>query len=788
MIRNNTKLIASLGIIAFGLATQFAQGSNLDKGALVPTPKKVKQGKQVSLAPTFTIDNRSGLKIPTLFWLKETLQEKLHWKMSKSKKNATVITIIKRKVEKNNQSYALNIAKNRITIKGNNVAAIQLGIGRLIYILNMPLVRKCKNNALVSPAFQIIDWPDFKMRGMHFMLNFTHQPALIRKAFDTLGMLGYNMTVLVVGGSLETKNNPEITEHRVKRNISWTPKELKELAAYARSRGLMPIPAINSIGHMGAAPHIFPIRNKNGKIVAMNIFHKDFYKKYFKYVDEIADCFGNTPYFHIGTDEFQPAVKLFNKWTDKAPDEYYAEFVNKVTEHFAKRNIKTIIWSDMLLEPGKYHPGETANGDQTYKTLNKLNKDVIINYWAYTPLIKYEGLDKLKTNHAVWASPWVGKNGIHQLSQYAYRKGVDVFLGTTWRVLLDYQDDIIFTAEYAWNASKDTYNPANYNAWNIANFINYQRTAGDIKKTVTPISFTAVDKIPKVAYKSLKSFTYKGKIQSTGISFRPIGNGYLGGTSPVIIQNNMIKSIGKDSSAKTMICNPVDFSDGLNVTAFNKKRAKGNVIIYNPDFGDSTKANSWGFEYIIRNGIVESIEARTGNAKIPKDGYVISMHVAHGFPEMWIRKRLNKGDKITLIKKALPGQIKNIESKSGSIKQSTTHIILFISHCLPVEEIFSLGYIKLKMTNGKTMLYPLRKSLDKWHWQNEPKKITKCWSTWLVAQNTDDHPQKPNPMFKRIIAVEWKQANATQIPESISLTVSKFGEQGGLTLLGGVQF
>lgn len=61
------------------------------------------------------------------------------------------------------------------------------------------------------------------------------------------------------------------------------------------------------------------------------------------------------------------------------------------------------------------------------------------------------------------------------------------------------------------------------------------------------------------------------------------------------------------------------------VSGVDCERGENTLIIYNPAYGSSTKTNEYGMEYIVRGGKVTAIH-EGGNAPIPRDGCVISVH------------------------------------------------------------------------------------------------------------------------------------------------------------------
>lgn len=53
---------------------------------------------------------------------------------------------------------------------------------------------------------------------------------------------------------------------------------------------------------------------------------------------------------------------------------------------------------------------------------------------------------------------------------------------------------------------------------------------------------------------------------------------------------------------------------------------EGVTVLYTPSFGQSTQTNMYGTEIIVSGGAVQSVEAGKGNAAIPEDGFVLSIH------------------------------------------------------------------------------------------------------------------------------------------------------------------
>lgn len=81
----------------------------------------------------------------------------------------------------------------------------------------------------------------------------------------------------------------------------------------------------------------------------------------------------------------------------------------------------------------------------------------------------------------------------------------------------------------------------------------------------------------------------------------------------------------------------------------NGWRGAGEIVVYTPSWGASTKTNPWGLELAVVNGKVTNIVpcATTGNCSIPKDGIVISINIAHSSIELL--KTIQVGDSIEVV-------------------------------------------------------------------------------------------------------------------------------------------
>ncbi len=79
---------------------------------------------------------------------------------------------------------------------------------------------------------------------------------------------------------------------------------------------------------------------------------------------------------------------------------------------------------------------------------------------------------------------------------------------------------------------------------------------------------------------------------------------------------------------------------------FNMERADGTMVIYTPEYGETTGTNNYGYEIVVDNNIVIGV-GRLGNNTIPKNGFVVSGHDDEGHGRLmayWLNIHCEIGD------------------------------------------------------------------------------------------------------------------------------------------------
>ena len=153
-------------------------------------------------------------------------------------------------------------------------------------------------------------------------------------------------------------------------------------------------------------------------------------------VDEIVEAFGADT-MHIGCDEvFEIGVCPRCKGTPTA--RLYADWVNGLARHLREKGVKTMIWSDRLLDSAAtgYSAWE-ASDNGTDKALPLLDKDILLCDWHYeTQTNGYPSVDVFaKAGRRMLVCPWRVPENTRAFVEYAKardRGHVEGVLFTTW--------------------------------------------------------------------------------------------------------------------------------------------------------------------------------------------------------------------------------------------------------------------------------------------------------------------------------------------------------------------
>jgi hypothetical protein len=143
---------------------------------------------------------------------------------------------------------------------------------------------------------------------------------------DYLHLLGFNLLHFRLTDdqafNVRLDSRPELAQGAAGSNGTvYTPTELREIVAYAKSKGVSIMPEINVPGHAGAwagrIPRIVvPCSGficKKGYGVPLNVSHPDLIHIVRDVLTEIKDIFSTAPFFHLGGDEVEMSMDCFTE-------------------------------------------------------------------------------------------------------------------------------------------------------------------------------------------------------------------------------------------------------------------------------------------------------------------------------------------------------------------------------------------------------------------------------------------------------------------------------------------
>lgn len=203
----------------------------------------------------------------------------------------------------------------------------------------------------------------------------------VKKWIDITSDLGYNSLLLYTEDTYEVDNQPYFGYMRGR----YSKNELKELDAYAKSKGIELIPCIQTLAHIYSLKRWRPYTPLFDIDDVLLIGDEKVYELIEDMFKTVSECF-TSRIINVGMDEADNMCRGkyydVNGNCDRA--EAFIKHVNRVAEIGKKYGFTITIWSDMLyhLVTGKgYREISTDNYDDTYK--NQMPDNVELVYWNY---------------------------------------------------------------------------------------------------------------------------------------------------------------------------------------------------------------------------------------------------------------------------------------------------------------------------------------------------------------------------------------------------------------------
>lgn len=297
--------------------------------------------------------------------------------------------------------------------------------------------------------------PRFDIRALHLTLRKTKGgPDSVKQtkedviaAIQRSSRLGFNVIILKVNMAIKLKNTANYSSQ-----WAYSIDETKEIIRAARDKGMEIIPEINLLTHQKLLMLQID-RNLMLNDTDYDPNNPRVYGIIFPILDEIISIF-RPEYIHIGHDEALNGIRkksmIYSSGRPLMPDDFLFDTI-RIYNYLKERNIRTMMWADMLLDPyiygTQYHPAE-LNGYDGFSTLvDKLPKDIILCDWHYLSKgPEYPTYSDLqKKGFTVWGAVWKDPDTINAFSKYVakYARKNEGMIATTWWPFVTQEKDVI---------------------------------------------------------------------------------------------------------------------------------------------------------------------------------------------------------------------------------------------------------------------------------------------------------------------------------------------------------
>jgi len=212
---------------------------------------------------------------------------------------------------------------------------------------------------------------------------------------------GINTLVLRIDYNYEYESYPNLRSQD-----PLSKKQVKQLVETARKNGIRLIPQINLLGHQswhsrfGKLLEEYPQFDENPSVKLPEKYewpnedglycksycplHPEVHNVVFALVDELMEVF-EAEAFHAGMDEvFYIGEDECPRCSGKDKAELFAGEVNLIRDHLAENGQELWIWGDRMLEGRVSGLGIwEASGNDTHRSIDLIQKDVVICDWHY---------------------------------------------------------------------------------------------------------------------------------------------------------------------------------------------------------------------------------------------------------------------------------------------------------------------------------------------------------------------------------------------------------------------
>ena len=165
---------------------------------------------------------------------------------------------------------------------------------------------------------------------------------------------------------------------------AYTKAEIKELDSFAKQFGLVLVPQIQTLGHLGVLKDWDCFSSMWDILDILLADEEETYKFIEAEIKSIRECF-SSDIMHIGMDEahLMGRGKYMDKHGHQETISLFLRHLNRVTEICKKYGFKPIVDSDLLFK-FEYNEGYWSSKNKiTDKMIENIPEEVVICYWDY---------------------------------------------------------------------------------------------------------------------------------------------------------------------------------------------------------------------------------------------------------------------------------------------------------------------------------------------------------------------------------------------------------------------
>ncbi|GMQ94227.1 MAG: hypothetical protein BMS9Abin12_1712 [Acidimicrobiia bacterium] len=249
------------------------------------------------------------------------------------------------------QGYALRIEQDRITVRAASGRGLHHGLSTLVQIV--------ADSGRTVPCLDILDWPEFEVRGVLLDVSRDRVPNMetLFRLIDELASFKVNQLHLYTEHTFGYLRHPEVWANA----SPITAEEMIALDRYCRDRYVELVPCQATLGHMHRwlrhreYAHLAEVERTDPPLLwgsfpfSLAAVDPESVELVRSLYDELLPCF-TSPLVNACLDEAQHGGLGRSRAAieERGAGTVYLEYVTKIAEDLASRNRRMLMWADVL--------------------------------------------------------------------------------------------------------------------------------------------------------------------------------------------------------------------------------------------------------------------------------------------------------------------------------------------------------------------------------------------------------------------------------------------------------